>query len=158
MLTSNFLASKLKNCLIKACNWFAADLQILVMCRLKLSLSSIWTPNNFTKGEASITLSPISRDSFVWSLSIIIYWNLPRLTIILFVSNQSMAMTLSNAKTDIEVSTFLAKVVNVLSSAKLLMHISILNKVVKIIKETIEKNEFHERALRYTRNNLVTFN
>ena len=37
------------------------------------------------------------------------------------------------------------------------MYISILNKVVKIIKETIEKNGSHDRALRYTRNNLVKF-
>ena len=35
------------------------------------------------------------------------------------------------------------------------MYISILDKVVKIIKETFEKNGSHDRALRYTRNNLV---
>ena len=52
--------------LIKVFNWFAANLPILVMCRLKLSLSSIWTPNNFTEGEASMTLSPILKISFVW--------------------------------------------------------------------------------------------
>ena len=31
------------------------------------------------------------------------------------------------------------------------MYFSILNKVVKIIKETIEKNRSHDRTLRYTR-------
>ena len=115
---------ELKNCLslIKAFNWFAADLQILVMCRLRLSLSSIWTPNNFTAGEASITLSPISKVYFVWSffiLSITIDWNLPGFTIIFFVSNQSILILLSDFKTDIKFWTFWAKVINVLSSAKL---------------------------------------
>ena len=35
------------------------------------------------------------------------------------------------------------------------MNISILNKVVKIIKETIEKNGSHDRPLSYNRNKFV---
>ena len=122
MLSNTFLAWKHKNRLnlIKAFNWFAADLQILVTSRLKSNLSYIWTPNNFTEGEAS-TLCPISKVSFAWScffLSIIIYWHLTGLKIIFFVSNQSMALLVLDPKTDIKVRTFSAKVVNLLSSAK----------------------------------------
>ena len=37
------------------------------------------------------------------------------------------------------------------------MYINILNKVVKITKETIEKNGSHDRTLRYANNNFVKF-
>ena len=52
-----------------------------------------------------------------------------------------------------KVWTFLAKVVVIWK----VVYISIPNKVVKIIKETIEMNLSHDKTWRYTRNNLDKF-
>ena len=82
-----FLASKLKNHLnfIETFHWLATDLQTLVMCRLKLRLSFIWTRNNFNGSEASATLFSISKVSFTCSvfflyIILFIYYYLLKIT------------------------------------------------------------------------------
>ena len=40
--------------LINAFSWLAADLQMLLMCRLKFSLSSYFKPKSFTDDTALI--------------------------------------------------------------------------------------------------------
>ena len=61
----------------KACSWFAPDLEILLIYRLKFNLSSKWIPKSSTA------------------------WNLSGLIIVSFFVNQSAAMLLSDANVSI---------------------------------------------------------
>ena len=93
------------------------------ICKLKVSLLSIWTPNILT-----------SETTLIFSLSIVIFsfrcksefflsneiaWNLSGLTVILLSLNQFMAQLLSDSKMLTRFFTVLAKLDKVLSSAKL---------------------------------------
>ena len=71
---------------INVLNKFAADLQILLTWRVKLSLSSKWKARSLAKYTASIIWLSGVKVSFDYSffhMSIIIAWNLSVFTIIL---------------------------------------------------------------------------
>ena len=113
---------KPKNCfsLIKAFIWFATDLYILLIRKLKLCLSLIWIPgSNSTDDTTFIFWLSTTRHWHVWSLFLLsnkMAWNFSELTILLLFLNQSM--TISDPDCNMSINS---KIVsdNVLSSAKL---------------------------------------
>ena len=105
-----------------AFNWFPVELQILLMCRSKLSLSSISILSKSTEGTAFILCFSIWTTSFAWScfyLSIKRIWNLSALTIILCSLNHLMVFKDCDSKIWRRPSIVLEKADKVLSSAKL---------------------------------------
>ena len=105
MLVNAFFSSRFTNIrsLIRAWSWFAADLQIFVICRLKFSLSSICTSRSLTDDEIFIFFWSILMYSAVWFyffLSMIMLWNFPRFTIILLDWNHEIAVLLSDSRTN----------------------------------------------------------
>ena len=101
---------------------FAAYLQIRFMCCSKFSLLSVSTPVRFTWDATLMCLEPILKISFVWFcflLAIIMAWNFPGFTIILFSLKQFKATLHSDAKDPINSWIVLLKQARVLSSAKL---------------------------------------
>ena len=99
-----------------------ADLQMLLICRLKLSWSSIGIPSNLTD-EATSTMSfPIKNclGLLVWLLlGITNDSNLPELTIILFSENHLIAFWYSVVRISTSNVTSFANDDNVLRSGKL---------------------------------------
>ena len=106
--------------LIKAFNWFAADLQVLMICNLKLCLLLIWiSTSNSAEDTTFIFWSSTTWHCILWSLFLLSNkraWIFSRLTIILLFLNQSM--TISDPDCNMSINS---KIVsdNVLSSAKL---------------------------------------
>ena len=99
-----------------------ADLQILLMCRLKLSFSSIWIPRSSTD-EADFIIW-LSTWKFVFARSErflfnTIAWNLLGFTTILFILNHSIAILLSDSYLFIRSEIVFAQAESVLLSAKL---------------------------------------
>ena len=95
-----------------AFNWFAADRQILLICKLKLSLSSIWIPSNSTDDTTFIFCLLTTIRWFVWSLFLLsnkMVWNLSGLTIILLFLNQSITISDSDCKGQLTLKLFQQK-------------------------------------------------
>lgn len=49
LVTKTYLSLKSKKDLVNVFDWFQADLQMFLLCLLKLNLSSVWNPKVFTK-------------------------------------------------------------------------------------------------------------
>ena len=124
LLTKASFSFRPKNNLtrISAFIWFPADLQILLICSLKFSLSSISTPRSFTDQVEAIFSFPIASPIFVLSdlpLFRRITWNLSGFTIILLLWSQFIAVSHSDCKIVTSPLSVFAKLHRVLSSAKL---------------------------------------
>ena len=103
-----------------AFNWFAADRQILLICKLKLSWSSIWIPSNSTDDTTFKCWLLTTIRWFVWSLFLFsnkMASNLSGLTIILLFLSQTITISGPDCKTSINSKIIWAKADNVLSSA-----------------------------------------
>ena len=86
---------------IKALNWFAADLQILLICKLQLSLSPILIPSNSTDDTTFKFWLLTTIRWYVWSLFLLskkMAWNL---SMILLFLNQSTAISDPDCKMSI---------------------------------------------------------
>ena len=89
---------KPKNCfsLIKAFIWFAADLYILLIRKLKLCLSLIWIPGSSSTDDTTKFWLLTTVRWYVWSLFLLsnkMAWNLSGWTMILLFLNQSIAIS-----------------------------------------------------------------
>ena len=108
--------------MINEFSWLTVDLQMLLMCRLKFSVSSNSKPRSSADDTNLICwLSTVIR-SGEWSLFYlfnIISWNLSVFTTILFFLNQSITTTDSDSNILINIETVVANAGRVLSSAKL---------------------------------------
>ena len=94
--------------LIKAFGWFAADQQMLLICRLRFNLSSKWLPKSSPDGSNLIVWLSIVNDIFVrldFFLSTRIAKNLSGLIIISLLIYQSIAMLLSDSNGSINFET-----------------------------------------------------
>ena len=89
---------------VKAFKWFAAELETLLMCILKFSLSSVSVPSNSPDRAAFYTFFLFS---FIWTTSLVWYcflflikiiWNLTALTVILFSLNHMIIFKDSDNK------------------------------------------------------------
>ena len=96
LFIKSFLSSKLKKHfnLTRALSCLEADLQMLLICRLKLSWSSMCIPSNLTDEATSTTSFP--SKNCVGVVVCLLYWimidlNLSGLTIILFSENHLVA-------------------------------------------------------------------
>ena len=153
MLVNAFFSSRFRNIrsLIRAWSWFAADLQIFVICRLKFSLSSVCTSRSLADDDVFIFFWSILMYSAVWFyffLSMIMLWNFPRFTIILLDWNHEIAVLLSDSRTNFKFLIFDSNARRELSSRiwshllkKSLMENFIFCAVSYILKHT-EKRDF----------------
>ena len=92
------------------------------MCRLNLSLSSIWIPRSSTGETEFITRLSVWKFVFVTLERFLfntIAWNLSWFTIILFILNHSIAILLSDSNSFIRSEIVFAQAESVLSSVKL---------------------------------------
>ena len=90
--------------LIKAFNWYTANLQILLICKLKLSLSSIWISCNSTVDTTFMFWLSTVISWLVWLRFLFsnrMAWNLSGLTINLLFLNQSITIPDSDSKLSI---------------------------------------------------------
>ena len=103
-------------------SWFADFRQILSMCKLKFSLSSIVMPSMSTDGTAWIHSEPMINLTSVLldlHLSCTMAWNLSVFTKILFSWNHLMANLHYDSNVCFELSTVFAILLKLLSYAKL---------------------------------------
>ena len=124
LFIKDFLCSKPKKHfnLTKALSCLEPDLQILLICSLKLSSWSMCIPSNLTDEATSTTLFPIQNclSLLVWLLFwIIMDLNLSGLTIILFSENHLIAFWDSAITVSTNNVTYFGNEYNVLSPAKL---------------------------------------
>ena len=123
LFIKSFLSSKLKKHfnLTRALSCLEADLQMLLICRLKLSWSSMCIPSNLTDEATSTTSFP--SKNCVGVVVCLLYWimidlNLSGLTIILFSENHLVAFWDSAISISTSNVTDFANDDTVLSSAK----------------------------------------
>ena len=104
-----------------ALSWFADFRQILSMCKLKFSLSSVAMPNMSADDTAWICSEPminLTSELFDLRLSSTMAWNLSGFTIILFLWNHWMATLHSDSNVCFKLSIVFAILLKLVSSAK----------------------------------------
>lgn len=65
LVTKTSLSLRSKKDLVNVFDWFQADLQMFLLCLLKLNLSLVWNPKIFTKEVDFMFAFPIFISVFV---------------------------------------------------------------------------------------------
>lgn len=65
LVTKTSLSLRSKKDLVNVFDWFQADLQMFLLCLLKLNLSLVWNPKIFTKEVDFVFAFPIFISVFV---------------------------------------------------------------------------------------------